>query len=168
VTGPQTTPSRQELEHLIDAHGATLGRRDPHRWRLGTKRLLDWLESIDGPTWQDRWDAAGVEAEDSRWTGVLGLNKDYEHYAVTAVFQALLCLRLIRPGYSWLVRQPFSSLAAQMRLSTDRRDFERLFETARATKFLRRTRIFALIDVSAVNRSEADPLSLVQRPARRR
>jgi hypothetical protein len=92
------------------------------------------LEDVDGATWQARWEAAGVEAVDGRWTGVLGLHKDYEHYAVTAVFQALLCLRLIRPGYAWLVRQPFSSLAAQMRLTSDRRDFERLFETACATK----------------------------------
>jgi hypothetical protein len=68
-----------------------------------------------------------------RWTGAVGLQKDYEHYAVTAVFQALLCLRVIRPGYPWLIRQPFSSLAAQMAQTSDRYDFDRLFETARKT-----------------------------------
>ncbi len=132
MNGDRPSPCRLELEHLVEAHGATLGRRDPHRWRVGTKRLLDWLETVQGETWQSRWEVTGAERMD-RWTSAVGLQKDYEHYAVTAVFQALLCLRVIRPGYPWLIRQPFSSLAAQMAETSDRCDFERLFETARKT-----------------------------------
>jgi hypothetical protein len=132
MNGDQPSPSRLQLEGLVDAHGATLGRRDPRRWRVGTKRLLDWLETVQDETWQSRWEATGADRMD-RWTGAVGLQKGYEHYAVTAVFQALLCLRVIWPGYPWLIRQPFSSLAAQMAQTTDRCDFDRLFETARKT-----------------------------------
>ncbi len=132
MNGDRRSPCRLELERLVDAHGATLGRRDPHRWRVGTRRLLDWLETAQGETWQSRWEATGAEVMD-RWTDSVGLHKGYEHYAVTAVFQALLCLRVIRPGYPWLIRQPFSSLAAQMTQTTDRCEFDRLFETARKT-----------------------------------
>src|SRR5437899_8426748 len=132
MNGDRPSPCRLELERLVDAYCATLGRRDPHRWRVGTKRLLDWLETVQGETWQSRWEVTGAERMD-RWTSAVGLQKDYEHYAVTAVFQALLCLRVIRPGYPWLIRQPFSSLAAQMAETSDRCDFDRLFELARKT-----------------------------------
>lgn len=49
----------------------TVGRADTqHGRRFGLMRFLDWLEAQPGQTWQDRWNASGVDAggqADPRW-----------------------------------------------------------------------------------------------------
>jgi hypothetical protein len=120
------------VEQLIAAQASALGLREPERWRIGAKRLLDWLHCFDGATYQSRSEASGAESLD-RWTSAVGLHRDYEHYAVMRVLQSLLCHRLVRPGYPWLIRQRLPSLATEMAATTDRQDFDQLFETARAT-----------------------------------
>src|SRR6266700_7364076 len=113
--GSSSSTSSRHTAPRSDVEIPTVGVSEPNDSLIG-------LETVQGETWQSRWEVTGAERMD-RWTSAVGLQKDYEHYAVTAVFQALLCLRVIRPGYPWLIRQPFSSLAAQMAETSDRCDF---------------------------------------------
>jgi hypothetical protein len=40
--------------------------------------------------------------------------------------EVLLCHRVLRPGYPWLLDQPFAVLSQELRAVTDRADFDRL------------------------------------------
>lgn len=57
---------RPALVALLDRHVAALGRKaDAVRLRRhGLARLLDWLEAVEGESWDARWHAAGEGVAD--------------------------------------------------------------------------------------------------------
>lgn len=127
------SPSRAELQQLLEDHLGALGLREVSRvpWHRGLGTLLDWLESAPGATWQQRWETLGAEQLDD-WRTAAGAHTITHRQALASVLQALLCHRLLRPGYPWLLSQPFRGLREQLQATTDRDDFQRLFATGTA------------------------------------
>jgi len=69
------------------------------------ERVLSWLVSFEGATWEQRWLASGADAAPQTllqsWTrpeGALGGWRDSQARAAVA---ALLVARVVRPSYSW-------------------------------------------------------------------
>ncbi len=131
TTTESVTLSRQEVEQLVAGDVTTLGLGLAARtnWHHVLGLLLDWLEAAGDGTWQDRWQASGAETADD-WLTLAGATKRYERTLLPSVLQMLLCHRLIRPGYSWLLRQPFDALGKRLHATTDHGDLEQLFTTA--------------------------------------
>ena len=82
----------------------------------GLARLLDWLESQPGETWQERWLASGAEAAGAGWAQVpigwlhdRGQRSQWLRAELASALGAAICADLIRPSLSWLV----SSLAGK-------------------------------------------------------
>ena len=82
----------------------------------GLARLLDWLESQPGQTWQERWLASGAEAAGAGWAQVpirwlhdRGHRSRWLRAELASALGAAICADLIRPSLSWLV----SSLAGK-------------------------------------------------------
>jgi hypothetical protein len=94
--------------------------------RAGLIRVLDWLGSQPGSTWQDRWCASGAGLDGSadwrnpalQWlknTGrISGRNKTVIDVLGPGLLQ-LICGDVIRPGIAWLLTSATpQSLAAEM------------------------------------------------------
>ncbi len=95
--------------------------------------MADWLEATGGASWQDCWEVTGAETMDD-WPDGMGLPRSGANNgrrgAVSTVLQVLLCHRLIRPGYPWLLRQRLMDLGVHLRTTTDREDFAELSQAA--------------------------------------
>ena len=103
--------------------------------RRGLTRMLDWLGSLPGQTWQDRWIVSG--AEDSspwkelpdRWLAGAGLTRAGSRpgYGLGAGLLLLICGDVIRPGMPWLLASSgLQSMAAAMGRARDPDAFARL------------------------------------------
>jgi hypothetical protein len=82
--------------------------------RRGVGRMLDWLETHPGDTWQDRWITSGADAAGNpAWRGLLADwlaaagrgPRDPEHVSLLAgrTVMALICADVIRPSLGWLL-----------------------------------------------------------------
>jgi hypothetical protein len=127
------TRSRGDLERLLEAHTAALGlgASAVKQRRGGLRRLLDWLETASGATWQARWQAVGAETA-ADWRVAAGATTPFQRASLLLAVEVLLCHRVLRPGYPWLVGQPFAVLSQELRTVTDRTDFDRLAGAAAA------------------------------------
>ena len=92
---------RASIEYLArlaaDEVGSQLASRRGKR-RRGTQALLEHLSSFEGRTWQERWNASGLDSGDHP-VHELGQDK-YHGYNLTHGLKALLCLRAIKPSVS--------------------------------------------------------------------
>ena len=132
----QTCQERQALaERLLTAFtspGAGRG-RDQTR-RRGLTKLLDWLQSQPGETWQDRWLASGADAAGFDWAGLpLGGEPSPRHRRdeLTSGLVLLVAGQVIRPTYRWLMRQRHALMLAEARKAIDPGGFGRLEQHAR-------------------------------------
>ncbi len=74
--------------------------------RRGTAKLLRWLSSFPGDTWQQRWDASGAEDRPGSswlelplgWLRDDGLAASYDANDLSSGLLMLLCGDVIRPG----------------------------------------------------------------------
>ena len=88
------------------------GQRSRRRALIG---ILDWLQAQSGQTWQDRWNASGVDTggrADSDWKSApVAWLKQTGHIApgstsinaLNAAFLLLICGDVIRPSIPWLL-----------------------------------------------------------------
>jgi integrase len=71
----------------------------------GARRVLEWLESMPGEGWQDRWLAAGANAG-LGWVDQLTVgdprSDKHKHNEVMRGLAALLLCRLVQPSYAFL------------------------------------------------------------------
>jgi hypothetical protein len=87
-----------------------------HQRRFGLIRILDWLQSQPGQTWQDRWIATGIdtgEKADSNWrrvpvkwlkeTGRIAQANATAHMTLGAGLLQLICGDIVRPSIAWLL-----------------------------------------------------------------
>ncbi|HXH81133.1 site-specific integrase [Nocardioides sp.] len=70
----------------------------------GLKRMLRHLEEHPGSTWQERWTAAGHEADHKLWTSIPGTKQMTTHG-----LHLLLVLGAVRPSYAWLKANQFKT-----------------------------------------------------------
>ena len=77
--------------------------------RRGLTRMLGWLGSLPGQTWQDRWIVSGAEDCSSwrdlpdRWLAGAGRAGSRPGYGLGAGLLLLICGDVIRPGVPWLL-----------------------------------------------------------------
>src|ERR1035437_4127524 len=106
----------------------------------GAAKLLRWLASFPGDTWQQRWLAAG--AQDHRggaWAqGPLrllrerGQSASYDQDDLSAGLLMLICADVIRPGLPWMLTRTHRYLASVMAGTRDPDGFARLRQLAEA------------------------------------
>ncbi len=108
--------------------------------RRGTAKLLRWLSSFPGDTWQQRWEASGSEDHPgSSWASLpLGWLRDngpaasYHENDLSSGLLMLICGDVIRPRMSWMVTRAHRHLAPVMAEIRDPAGFARLRELAEA------------------------------------
>jgi hypothetical protein len=136
---PHTAETIEEVQHrltlppLSDAKTATRSGR-----RCGVTKLLRWLSSIPGNTWQDRWLASGVEERPGkswadlpvRWLEERGENQSHDRQNLASGLLMLLCLDVIRPGLRWMLTRAHPYLAPTMAQVRDQSGFAMLDELA--------------------------------------
>ena len=85
------------------------GAHNSTTWRkrvAGTRGLLRYLASFEGKTWQQRWEASGLDAGDSpinalaesSFVGLIYGSQQESGYALTNGLRSLLALRVIKPS----------------------------------------------------------------------
>jgi hypothetical protein len=84
-----------------------------HR-KIGLISILDWLQSLPGHTWQDRWKASGVDTggrADPNWKDIpatwlrnAGRDRDRDPaYGLNPALLQLICGDVVRPSIPWLL-----------------------------------------------------------------
>ncbi|WP_413106155.1 tyrosine-type recombinase/integrase [Streptomyces sp. Inha503] len=90
--------------HLVDEY------RLSHTGRgHGIVMVLDWLEDQPGQTWQERWQASGIEQTGAAWQPVIqqwphehGLKAAWRMPAAGLALMTLISADLLRPSVDWL------------------------------------------------------------------
>ena len=138
ATWPATGQGRDQIRQRLTAAPFVMDTAGSQGKRVrGLTRLLDWLESRPGTTWQERWLAGGTEAAGERWADV-PIGWLHEHGRRSVLLRAelanalrvLICADLIRPSLSWLVSNLAgrNSLARGLARTRDPQGFARLQE----------------------------------------
>jgi hypothetical protein len=108
--------------------------------RHGVIKLLRWLSTIRGQTWQQRWLASGVEDHPgASWTQVPlawlrahgeadGADRTAEQ--LSSGLLMLICGDVIRPGLPWMLTRTHRYLSSAMAQMRDPDGFARLHELA--------------------------------------
>jgi hypothetical protein len=138
---PHTAASLEQVQQrlaappfLAEASGTRAGRR------RGVEKLLRWLSSFPGDTWQDRWLASSVEncsgsswaALPLKWLEKHGGAASYDSSDLASGLLLLICGDVIRPGLSWMLTRAHPYLASTMAQSRDPNGFTRLRQLADA------------------------------------
>jgi integrase len=132
----QTCQEREALAgRLLTAFtSAAAGRGRDQTRRRGLAKLLDWLQSQPGETWQDRWLASGADAAGFDWAGLpLGGEPSPRHRRdeLTSGLVLLVAGQVIRPTYRWLMRQRHALMLAEARKAIDPGGFDCIGQLAR-------------------------------------
>jgi integrase len=132
---PQTLlPAEEILARGSEPPFASVEATDVNR-RRGARKLLAWLASFGGQTWQERWLASGAETTQGSWLDlpVAWLRVNWPGAAgshrgnVRDGNRLVLGGAVIRPSYGWLLRQPHSrSACAVARQVMDPGGFDQL------------------------------------------
>lgn len=91
-----------------------------------TSTLLGWLSGFAGQDWPTRWESSGAEARGRDWCPRTGPARGQ----MTGGLAVLLCLRVLRPGYRWLLGERFLGLWRLFGEVNDPAEFARLGELA--------------------------------------
>jgi len=102
--------------------------------RRGVTKLLDWLATFPGDTWQQRWELSGVEQYPGKtWTGLpltwlqkRGHNASYDVDDLASGLLMLICGDVIRPGLPWMLTRTHARLAGAMAHIRDPQGFAQL------------------------------------------
>jgi hypothetical protein len=106
--------------------------------RRGTAKLLRWLSSFPGDTWQQRWEVSGAEEHPGSswlplpldWLRDNGLAASYDANDLSSGLLMLICGDVIRPRMAWMVTRAHKHLAPVMAEVRDPAGFARLRELA--------------------------------------
>jgi integrase len=134
--------SRDHLEDLVrqDIAAMALTHASLNRRLLGLRMLLDHLDTLPGTTWQERWDAADVNAAED-WMAPFRPGNNYQRSALNGAVHTIMGHAIIRPTYQWLLTIDHqASFKDQLRATTHRRDFEQLAAIASTSGVPRRMR----------------------------
>jgi integrase len=140
-----------------------IGSQDPDKRalrRVATDRLLGWLESWPGASWQARWEASGSEALGRAWAegAAAALQAQAARPQTLQVarrnvivgISVLLCLRVLRPGYGWMFAAHFNETYGWVRELTDPEFFAQALGRWWATGIRERHQLDALHHLSRV------------------
>jgi hypothetical protein len=128
-------PRQQVLELLLASPFALASPGSGKQRKYGLRRLLDWLETHPGDTWQQRWLASGAEAaadwrdQPARWlrrTGRVAPQVSNDHTRLGGALLSMICGDVIRPGPLWLYNFPIRDLTAEIARTRDPQTFAAL------------------------------------------
>jgi Phage integrase family len=159
---PETRQPREQVLARLLAPPFTLASQAAQRQRRwGMMRVLDWLGSQPGLTWQERWAASGAEDAGqwrllpARWlasTGRISATSQQPETGLGGGLMLLICGDVIRPGIRWLLAScGLQNLTAEIARVRDPAAFallRRLCETEQAstvTRDLSLRRIAAIV-----------------------
>jgi hypothetical protein len=108
--------------------------------RRGVAKLLGWLSTFPGDTWQQRWQASGAEGHPGAgwvrlplgWLGDRGQAASYDPDDLPSGLLMLVCGDVLRPGLPWMLTRSHRYLAAVMAQTRDPDGFARLWRLAEA------------------------------------
>ena len=108
--------------------------------RRGTAKMLRWLSSFPGDTWQQRWEASQAEDHPGsswvqlplRWLQDNGMRASSDDNDLSSGLLMLICGDAIRPGLAWMLTRTHRYLAIVMAETRDPAGFARLRELAEA------------------------------------
>jgi Phage integrase family len=108
--------------------------------RRGTAKMLRWLSSFPGDTWQQRWEASQAEDHPGsswvqlplRWLQDNGMRAPSDDNDLSSGLLMLICGDAIRPGLAWMLTRTHRYLALVMAETRDPAGFARLRELAEA------------------------------------
>ena len=133
---PATCRSREEIWTQVTSPPFVLANAGTESKRIrGLTRLLGWLESQPGATWQDRWRNSGAEVAGVAWRQVPlrwlddhGRRSRWLPAELSAALKVMICADLIRPSLSWLVAAASvkGALAGDLAKTRDSAGFARL------------------------------------------
>jgi hypothetical protein len=101
-------------------------------------KLLRWLSSLPGDTWQQRWTASGAEDHPGaawvdaplRWLRECGPSPSHDREDLPSGLLMLICGDVIRPGLPWMLTRTHRYLASVMAEIRDPDGFARLHQLA--------------------------------------
>lgn len=139
---------RLNVPALTSAPAATQSGR-----RLGVIKVLDWLATFPGDTWQDRWLVSGAEDRGgprygartswadlpAQWLNDQSRAQAHDRGHLASGLLMLLSLDVIRPNITWMLTRAHPYLAPMMADLRDPRGFARLDELATAEPATSRT-----------------------------
>jgi site-specific recombinase XerD len=136
-------------------------------------RLLSWLETFAGQTWQQRWDACGTEQTLAVWgevptrfickTSERPVSAFVGHRAAVIGLNALLCLGVVRPSYRFMFASRLKDTYDHIRQLTDPQFFAEAFELCRRAGQRERHQLDAMHHLSRiVMRTGRGPRELTQ------
>lgn len=138
---PHTAATAEQVQQRLTAapfaaaaNGTRAGRR------RGVAKLLRWLSTFPGDTWQDRWLASGAEERlgagwvnlPMEWLAAHGGAASYDSTDLPSGLLMLICGDVIRPGLPWMLTRTHRYLASVMAQVRDPAGFARLAELAAA------------------------------------
>ena len=157
---PATRQSREQVLARLLAPPFTLDNTAGQaQRRRGLTRMLDWLGSLPGQTWQDRWIVSGAEdcgpwrELPDRWLAGAGLTRAGSRpgYGLGAGLLLLICGDVIRPGMPWLLASSgLQSMAAAMGRVRDPDAFARLRSLCQAEQASPVTRDLSLRRIAVI------------------
>lgn len=99
---------------------------DAHR---GLTRMLDWLDSFPGESYQDRWVAADPDSRPGQWCPELAAGSNRRVKARHSI-SALIMLGVFRPSYTWMFDNRQSRFWRDWTITHDREGWDRYFAIA--------------------------------------
>ncbi|MET9324737.1 tyrosine-type recombinase/integrase [Streptomyces sp. NPDC003038] len=101
----------------------------------GLEKLLDHLAEHTGRTWQERWEAAGFDAEGAPSVIVLADKNDrYDQPFLIAALKWIFCLRVVQPSLSGFRANRFGNYPEAFRQIQDHRELNRYFAAVDSTE----------------------------------
>ena len=136
ISWPASLLSAQEIIALIDAPPFRPANGSGYR-RYGTAKILEWLASFPGDSWQQRWKASGAEELPKeqwvdlpmRWRQATGKSlAPHNHDAFQTGLLMLVCAGILRPALLWMARKASNRIVPVMRECRDPEGYARLQE----------------------------------------
>ncbi|MGV9368118.1 tyrosine-type recombinase/integrase [Amycolatopsis sp. NPDC003731] len=116
--------------------------------RSGTRRLLAYLASFPGLTWQERWEASGLDTGSQPVTSLVE-RTDHGNNLVHAL-KAMICLRVIRPSLPAFRLHKFSEWPHVFRQVQNDPLLDKFFAFVDTMSTPERHRYRALFDVTTI------------------
>jgi integrase len=99
--------------------------------RRGVRRILEWLETFEGETWQQRWNASPAgrapgrewHAQAASW---IGPNITTAQQSLNSGLLTLICADVLRPSFSWQLSRGSTNLRPVLTRIRDVEGFAKL------------------------------------------
>ncbi|MFI6494363.1 tyrosine-type recombinase/integrase [Streptomyces sp. NPDC050564] len=127
-----TRISREEVLRRLEQPPFKNGKDSTHSMRMvGARLLLRWLETFEGETWQQRWNASPGSATSAGWTDAplawgIAYGRKPQKAGLGSGLLALVCADVIRPSMVWLASSLSPHLREAIEAARDPRGFAAL------------------------------------------